>query len=237
MDNIILLLETATESCSVALSRGEEIIAEKYINEPKAHATLLAKYIKDILAENNLTIQDCSAVAVSEGPGSYTGLRVGVSCAKGLCYGANKPLIAVGTLDTIAQCAIDNNLMNTGKDASQQKECTIIPMIDARRMEVYTALFNSKGEALTKTEALILDENSFNEQLNNGPVLFTGNGSEKFKPLVNHPNAIFAEQLPHASGMRIIAADRLNKKEFKDCAYFEPFYLKDFIAGKPKKLL
>ena len=230
MENIILLLETATESCSVALSSGDKIIAEKYINEPKSHASLLAKYIQDILEENNIAIQDCSAVAVSEGPGSYTGLRVGVSCAKGLCYGANKPLIGVGTLDTIAQCAIDNGL--TDNDTY-----LIVPMIDARRMEVYTASFNSKGEAISKTEALILDENSFKEELERGKVLFTGNGSEKFKTLINHPNAIFAEQLPHASGMRIIASDCLNKKEFKDSAYFEPFYLKDFVAGKPKKLL
>ena len=230
MENIILLLETATESCSVALSSGNKIIAEKYINEPKSHASLLAKYTQDILVENNITIQDCSAVAVSEGPGSYTGLRVGVSCAKGLCYGANKPLIAVGTLDTIAQCAIDNGL-------TDDDTYLIVPMIDARRMEVYTASFNSKGEAISKTEAVILNEDSFKEELEKGKVLFTGNGAEKFKTLVNHPNAIFAEQLPHATGMRVIAAECLNKKEFKDAAYFEPFYLKDFVAGKPKKLL
>lgn len=230
MENIILLLETATESCSVALCSGDKIIAEKYINEPKSHASLLAKYTQDILVENNITIQDCSAVAVSEGPGSYTGLRVGVSCAKGLCYGANKPLIAVGTLDTIAQCAIDNGL-------TDDDTYLIVPMIDARRMEVYTASLNSKGEAISKTEAVILNEDSFKEELEKGKVLFTGNGAEKFKTLVNHPNAIFAEQLPHATGMRVIAAECLNKKEFKDAAYFEPFYLKDFVAGKPKKLL
>ena len=108
MSSTFLLIETATESCSVALSKDKETIAEKYINEPKAHATLLARYIKDILSENGLTVQDCDAIAVSEGPGSYTGLRVGVSCAKGLCCGADKPLIGVGTLAAIAQCAIDN---------------------------------------------------------------------------------------------------------------------------------
>ena len=237
MENIILLLESATESCSVALCSGNKLIAEKYINEPKAHATLLAKYVQDILKENNLTIKDCSAVAVSEGPGSYTGLRVGVSCAKGLCYGAGIPLIGAGTLDLIAQCAIDNKLINNGSDVDVTEPYLIVPMIDARRMEVYTATFNSKGEALTETKALILDENSFKEELEKGKVLFTGNGSEKFKPLVNHPNAVFAQQLPHASGMRVIASDMLNKKEFKDVAYFEPFYLKDFVAGKPKKLL
>lgn len=240
MKDIILLLETATESCSVALSSGNQLIAEKYINEPKAHAVLLAKYIRDILQENQLSIQDCSAVAVSEGPGSYTGLRVGVSCAKGLCYGANKPLIAVSTLAAIAQCAIDHRLvqaMSTNTAEPSNQPYLIVPMIDARRMEVYTATFNSKGEPLSQTEALILDENCFKQELDKSVVLFTGNGAEKFKPLINHPNAVFAEQLPHAGGMRVIASDLLNKKEFKECAYFEPFYLKDFIAGKPKKLL
>ena len=232
MENYILLLETATDSCSVALTKGNEIIAEKYINQPKAHASLLARYICDILEENNLKMDDCSGVAVSKGPGSYTGLRVGVSCAKGLCYGSGKPLISVCTLATIAQMAIDNKLY-TGEGDS-----LIVPMIDARRMEVYTANFNSKGEQLTEVEAKILDENSYASELAAGPVLFTGNGAEKFKDLVGgNPNAYFAPQEPHAIGMRVIAADKLMRGEFEDNAYFEPFYLKDFIAGKPKKLL
>ena len=228
----ILLLETATDSCSVALSENSNIIAEKYINQPKAHASLLARYICDILQENNLTMEDCSAVAVSKGPGSYTGLRVGVSCAKGLCYGASKPLISVCTLATIAQMALDNNLY-TGEG-----DFLIVPMIDARRMEVYTANFNSKGEQLTPVEAKILDETSYAAELAAGPVLFTGNGAEKFKELVgDNPNAFFAPQEPHAAGMRVIATNKLEAGEFEDNAYFEPFYLKDFIAGKPKKLL
>ena len=228
----ILLLETATDSCSVALSENSNIIAEKYINQPKAHASLLARYICDILEENNLTMEDCSAVAVSKGPGSYTGLRVGVSCAKGLCYGASKPLISVCTLATIAQMALDNNLY-TGEG-----DFLIVPMIDARRMEVYTANFNSKGEQLTPVEANILDETSYAAELAAGPVLFTGNGAEKFKELVgDNPKAFFAPQEPHAAGMRVIAANKLEAGEFEDNAYFEPFYLKDFVAGKPKKLL
>ena len=232
MDKYILLLETATDSCSVALANSDNVIAEKYINQPKAHASLLARYICDILEENNLKMDDCSAVAVSKGPGSYTGLRVGVSCAKGLCYGAGKPLISVCTLATIAQMAIDNKLY-TG-----QGDFLIVPMIDARRMEVYTANFNSKGEQLTPVEAKILDENSYAAELAAGPVLFTGNGAEKFKDLVGgNPNAYFAPQEPHACGMRVIAADKLEKEDFEDNAYFEPFYLKDFVAGKPKKLL
>lgn len=232
MKNYILLLETATDSCSVALADNGNIVAEKYINQPKAHASLLARYISDILEENGITMAECSAVAVSKGPGSYTGLRVGVSCAKGLCYGAGKPLISVCTLATIAQMAMDNNLY--GKEG----EYTIVPMIDARRMEVYTANFNSKGEQLTPVEAKILDETSYAAELAAGPVLFTGNGAGKFKGLVgDNPNAFFAPQEPHAAGMRAIAARKLQEGEFEDNAYFEPFYLKDFIAGKPKKLL
>ncbi len=232
MNSYILLLETATDSCSVALAKGDGIIAEKYINQPKAHASLLARYISDILEENSITMEDCSAVAVSKGPGSYTGLRVGVSCAKGLCYGADKPLISVCTLATIAQMAIDNKLYEGNGDF------LIVPMIDARRMEVYTANFNSKGEQLTPVEAKILDESSYAAELAAGPVLFTGNGAEKFKELVGgNPNAYFAPQEPHAAGMRVIAAHKLQKGDFEDNAYFEPFYLKDFVAGKPKKLL
>ncbi len=228
----ILLLETATDSCSVALADNNTIVAEKYINQPKAHASLLGRYICDILEENNLTMEDCSAVAVSKGPGSYTGLRVGVSCAKGLCYGASKPLISVCTLATIAQMALDNKLY------SGEGDFLIVPMIDARRMEVYTANFNSKGEQLTPVEAKILDETSYAAELAAGPVLFTGNGAEKFKELVGeNPNAYFAPQEPHAAGMRVIAANKLEAGEFEDNAYFEPFYLKDFVAGKPKKLL
>lgn len=261
MSDILLLLETATESCSVALSCGHTIIAQKYINQPKAHASLLAQYIQDILTENNLTIEDCTAIAVSEGPGSYTGLRVGVSCAKGLCYGAKKPLIAVSTLAILTQLAIDqflqpdnhtgantnnpaqpaNNYTKSATNTEQQQIAAptlIVPMIDARRMEVYTATFNTDGKQLTKTEALVLNETSFSEELKKGKVLFIGNGALKFQPLVaQNPNALFAEQLPQACGMRIYAATALKNKKFEDCAYFEPFYLKEFIAGKPKKLL
>ena len=232
MDKYVLLIETATDSCSVALAKNSEIISEKFINEPKAHASVIGGYVTDILAENSISMADCSAVAVSKGPGSYTGLRVGVSIAKGLCYGAGKPLISVCTLATIAQMALDNNLY-TGEG-----DFTIIPMIDARRMEVYTANFNSKGEQLTPVKAKILDENSYAAELAAGPVLFTGNGAEKFKELVgNNPNAYFAPQAPHATGMKVIASAKLEAGEFEDNAYFEPFYLKDFVAGKPKKLL
>lgn len=232
MEKYILLIETATDACSVALARDGAIIAEKYIDEPKAHASVIGGFVTGILKENGLAMKDCTAVAVSKGPGSYTGLRVGVSCAKGLCYGADKPLISVCTLATITQMALDNKLYTGTGDF------LVIPMIDARRMEVYTANFNSRGEQLTPVEAKILDKNSYAEELAAGPVLFTGNGAEKFRALVeDNPNAYFAPQQPHASGMRVIASAKLEAGEFEDSAYFEPFYLKDFVAGKPKKLL
>ena len=228
----IILLETSTALCSAALAEDGCVTAYRESSAPKAHASLTAVFVQEILEERGLKLADCDAVCVSKGPGSYTGLRVGVSCAKGLCYGVSKPLISVCTLATIAQMAIDNKLYG------REGEYTIVPMIDARRMEVYTANFNSKGEQLTPVEAKILDETSYAAELAAGPVLFTGNGAEKFKVLVgDNPNAFFAPQEPHAAGMRAIAARKLQEGEFEDNAYFEPFYLKDFIAGKPKKLL
>lgn len=228
----ILLIETSTEACSVALSKGSDLVTEKYTEVPKSHASVIGTFIQDIFNETGMTADDLSAVAVSKGPGSYTGLRVGVSCAKGLCYGAQIPLIGVNTLEVIARCAIDNNL---AADASY-----IVPMIDARRMEVYTATFTPDCTMVNTTKALVLAPDSFREELKNSKVLFTGNGAEKYKeeiPQELRGNALFAPQMPHASGLRLRAAEMLQKKEFEDCAYFEPFYLKDFVAGKPKKLL
>lgn len=249
-NRIIILLETATDSCSAALSDGEKIIAEKYADVPKAHATLLARFTEDILNDNNLKASDCAAVAVSEGPGSYTGLRVGASLAKGICYGADLPLIGVGTPAVIAQCALDNAFIAPLLKALAD-DFYIVPMIDAGRMEVYTALFNSDGEQLTKTDSVILDSESFKKEIGEKPVLFTGNGAAKFKKLLSDfygdkdgscgnsylKNVRFAEQLPHASGLRVQAFKALQNKDFRDRAYFQPFYLKDFIPGKPKKLL
>ena len=243
-----ILLETATDSCSAALSCGDKIIFQKYICTPKAHAVKLAPFVEELLQENGLTIKDIAAVGVSEGPGSYTGLRVGTSLAKGICFGADIPLIAVGTLDVIAQVAIDNNqygLFSASRqricngstcepvadclNVTSNDNCYIVPMIDAGRMEVYTAVFNSRGERLTDVEAKILDENSFVKELAEKPVLFTGNGAAKFRP--------FAEDLPHASGLRVAVYNKFFAGKREDTAYFQPFYLKEFVAGKPKKLL
>jgi tRNA threonylcarbamoyladenosine biosynthesis protein TsaB len=169
------------------------------------------------------------------GPGSYTGLRVGVSTAKGLCFGARKPLIAVGTLDTLVEQA----------KSSGQYPKFIIPMIDARRMEVYSAVFelqdNNSGEPeykqITETSPTIIDENSFAEYLEQGPCLFIGDGAGKCADVIRHPNANFSQCWPKASSMLHPAMDALEAKRFEDVAYFEPFYLKEFVATVSKKKL
>lgn len=241
-NNRILLIETATDSCSVALSDGERLTAEKYSAIPKAHDTLLAKISEEILEENGLKASDLGAVAVSSGPGSYMGLRIAASLAKGIAFGAGIKLIGVGTLAVIAQCALDSALYKM-MDETAEGDFLIVPMIDAGRMEVYASCFSSGCEELTKTEAVILTPDSYAEELSRKKVLFTGNGADKFRRMIERErgsvstNAYFAEQMPHAAGLRVKAAEALKKGLEEDIAYFQPFYLKDFIPGKSKKLL
>ena len=219
---VILMMETSTEWCSVAISSGEKIIARRITETGKQHASLLAPFVDEALKEAGLKASECDAVAVSEGPGSYTGLRVGVSTAKGLCFGAGIPLLAVGTLKVLA-------MQGAGKADF------IVPMIDARRMEVYCAVFTGDGTQKSDTEAKILDASSFSDLLETGKVLFIGDGAAKFSQVCNHPNAIFEQCCPVADAMLLPALEEYKKKEFKDIAYFEPFYLKEFVAGISKK--
>lgn len=233
---LLLLIESATDCCSAALCRGKEIVDEILENRPRTQASLLAPMVEQVLVRNSVSIKDCSAIAISEGPGSYTGLRVGLSLAKGLCYGAGKPLIAVNTLAAIARCAIDS----LEQDCMNQS-ALFIPMIDARRMEVYSAVFAPDGSILEKTEAKVLDSSSYSQYMNQ-KVFFTGDGCAKFRELLESEgrlgkNLAFIETELKASGMRIAASKAYADSDFKDVAYFEPFYLKDFVAGKPKKLL
>ena len=248
----IILIETSTALCSVALAENGQITAYRESSAPKAHASLTAVFIQEMLAERGLSIADCDAVCVSKGPGSYTGLRVGVSTAKGLCFGARKPLLAVGTLDTLVAQALEI-AGQAGND-----DCTstvipdligdprfIIPMIDARRMEVYAAVFSpcdpeqSKGAytQITETAPAIIDENSFAEYLEQGPCLFIGDGAGKCADVIKHPNAHFCQCHPNAAAMLVPAMDALKEKRFEDVAYFEPFYLKEFVATVSKKKL
>ena len=230
MENIILI-ETSTALCSTALVENGALTSYRESSAPKAHASLTAVFIQEMLDERGLTLADCDAVCVSKGPGSYTGLRVGVSTAKGLCFGSGKPLIAVGTLDTLVAQAAEEVAAGEG-----QAYKYIIPMIDARRMEVYTAVFEA-GKQITETAPVIVDETSFTEYLEQGPCLFIGDGAGKCADVIKHPNAHFCQCWPKASAMLVPALEAYRSGRLEDVAYFEPFYLKEFVATVSKKKL
>jgi tRNA threonylcarbamoyladenosine biosynthesis protein TsaB len=245
----IILIETSTALCSTALAEDGAITAYRESSAPKAHASLTAIFIQEMLQERGLTLADCDAICVSMGPGSYTGLRVGVSTAKGLCFGSGKPLLAVGTLDTLVAQALssaDSSALrynqphcSTSASASAEESVEyrhIIPMIDARRMEVYAAVFEN-GHQITETAPAIIDENSFAEYLEQGPCLFIGDGAGKCADVIKHPNAHFCQCNPKASAMLAPALAAFRNGDFKDVAYFEPFYLKEFVATVSKKKL
>jgi tRNA threonylcarbamoyladenosine biosynthesis protein TsaB len=254
MAHNIILIETSTALCSVALAENGKITAYRESSAPKAHASLTAVFIQEMLDERGLTLADCDAVCVSKGPGSYTGLRVGVSTAKGLCFGSKKPLIAVGTLDTLVAQSLYHPERNCHPERSEGSPYRfIIPMIDARRMEVYTAVFSpchpehtchpehSEGSPSyrqqTETAPAIIDETSFAEYLEQGPCLFIGDGAGKCADVIKHPNAHFCQCHPNAASMLAPAMEALNSNRFEDVAYFEPFYLKEFVATVSKKKL
>lgn len=223
VDPYILLIDTSTDVCSVALAQARGIADSLQTTEHHAHVSQLAVLIDKLLKRNHLQVQDCSAIAVSEGPGSYTGLRVGVSTAKGLCYPANIPLIAVGSLTMLAHHYLDTYSI-------EQPSSHIVPMIDARRMEVYTAVFSAEGKCESKVEAKIIDANSFASLLQEGPVYFVGDGAAKCQSQIIHSNAHFIDLPAFAGGMRRAAFEALKNKQYQDIAYFTPFYLKDFVA-------
>ena len=238
----IILIETSTALCSAAIAENGAVTAYRESSAPKAHASLTSVFIDEMLRERGLTIADCDAVCVSMGPGSYTGLRVGVSTAKGLCFGSGKPLLAVGTLDTlVAQAQMADQVghdgyTNTGIPDLSGDPRFIIPMIDARRMEVYTAVFEN-GTQITETAPMIIDETSFAEYLAQGPCLFIGDGAGKCADVLKDPNAYFCQCWPKASAMLSPALAALNAGRIQDVAYFEPFYLKEFVATVSKKKL
>lgn len=218
---VILCIETATTNCSVALGKDGKLLAlkEDYSND-YSHAERLHLFIDAILKENELVPGDLEAIAVSKGPGSYTGLRIGVSAAKGLCFSLDIPLISVPTLTSLA------------RQVETAAGEFVIPLLDARRMEVYTAGFNGNNEQVFPTRAEILAPASFKEYLDKAKVTFIGNGVEKFSAICEHPNAIFiSEKLPSAAEMISLAEDKFRSNNFEDVAYFEPYYLKDFMAG------
>lgn len=218
----ILCLETATTNCSVALALDGKIIAIKEDNSKGySHAEKLHLFIQEILQENQLCVQDLDAIAVSKGPGSYTGLRIGVSAAKGLCFAADIPLISVPTLSVLA------------RQIQPAEDEVVISMLDARRMEVYAAVFNAEGNQLEETKAVVLTENSFQQYLKKyTKVIFIGNGVAKFREICTATNAQFIEEkLPSSKEMVQIATAKYKISDTEDVAYFEPYYLKDFVAG------
>ncbi|MGZ2368935.1 tRNA (adenosine(37)-N6)-threonylcarbamoyltransferase complex dimerization subunit type 1 TsaB [Ancylomarina sp. YFZ004] len=231
---LILNIETSTAVCSVSLGKDGELIAYKENKEGMNHATHLTVFIDSILKENQLTPGDLDAVAVSMGPGSYTGLRIGVSTAKGLCYGSSLPLIAVSTLQAMTAPLLKNkDIISQLGDPEASIFC---PMIDARRMEVYTAFYSFKNEEIRKVSAEIIDEESFVSDLDKSEIVFFGDGSAKCQSSLQSQNAIFVDDItPTAIGMIQLSEAKYKTKAFEDVAYFEPFYLKDFVATTPRK--
>lgn len=225
----LLALETSTTVCSVSLSKDGAILAERKTTTPNSHAQTLTVFIDEVMKEASEAYTQLDAVAVSEGPGSYTGLRIGVSTAKGLCYALSKPLIAISTLQTMTQQLIRTN------PSLNELNSILVPMIDARRMEVYSAHFNWSSEMVREVEAEIIDEISYGELLQNQKYIFFGNGAEKLKETIISPNAIFVDGItPFANDMVTLAENLFAQKQFVDVAYFEPFYLKDFMVSMPK---
>lgn len=225
----ILCIDTATEICSVALSINGVCKDTIESVDERAHARVLTVQIKDLLERNDLTTKELDAIAVSEGPGSYTGMRIGVSVAKGICYAAQKPLIAIPTLQIIAL-----GLMNKVKGPSNK--AAILAMLDARRMEVYYAHYNSDLEEIQTATPLIIEPDVFNKFKVFPEVYFAGSGASKCQDVIDMPNAkFFPEVRDKAADMVSLAQSRYEQKTFVDLAYFEPAYLKPFLATKPKK--
>lgn len=220
-----LLIETATRVCSVVLASEGRILARRDSDVPNAHSTRLSVFIQEVLDENCLTPRDLGAVCVSAGPGSYTGLRIGVSSAKGICYALGISLVSVPTLLSMAALYYRQHPEYKG---------LVCPMIDARRMECYTMVVAPGLDVLRPTAADVITEGIFDEYLNRGEVTFIGDGAAKTRPLLgNHPNARFDDSFRlSAEGMIDLAAQRLAEGKTEDVAYFEPFYLKDFVAKK-----
>ena len=232
---LILHIETATDICSAALSEGNRQLSLVESDQERSHATLLNAFIKQALKEGSKDFKELNGVAVSKGPGSYTGLRIGVSTAKGIAYALNIPLLATGTLENMAFGAIAST---SGEEmiAKFGDHLLFCPMLDARRMEVYAGFYTKENSIFREVAADIIDTDTYLQILETHPVCFFGSGAEKCKALLEHPNAHFLEGIhPTASSMITPVLTKYSQKQFEDLAYFEPFYLKDFIATTPRK--
>lgn len=227
---LILNLETATTVCSVSLAKDGESIAFKELDSGYSHAENLTLFIQDVISSANIAMADIDAIAVSKGPGSYTGLRIGVSTAKGLAYSLNKPLISVDTLQHLSLALSESTTRNF--DAKS----LFCPMLDARRMEVFCGIYDINNQLIQPISAEIIDSNSFKKILDTQELVFFGNGAEKCKEaLSNHPNATFIKNIHlSAKNMNKLSYKAFKSNNFEDIAYFEPYYLKDFMLNKPK---
>lgn len=232
---LLLSLETSTQACSVALHQKEIVLASRQINTPRSAASKLAVMIREVLAEANSKPSDLKAIVVASGPGSYTGLRIGVATAKGFCYALKIPLIAINTLDLLAFQAKNYLQGNqSGSPTLSVKENLLCPMLDARRMEVYCKLVDFDLQEIAPTEAKILDQKSFSEILDKKKVFFFGEGSVKCQEVIQHPNARFINGLvPDAIPLGHLGYEKWVQSSFEDVESFEPFYLKDFLIRKP----
>ena len=232
---MILCIETSTAVCSVALVENGKVIALRESLDGQNHAEKITIFIDEVMKEANVSYRDLDAVATSMGPGSYTGLRIGVSTAKGLCYAMEKPLIAVDTLAAMAYGFKDYKTTRL-QDYKLESTDILCPMIDARRMEVYSAFFNEQLERISETNAIIIDENSFMEMKQNNHLYLFGDGADKFASLFENDENITVVEKFHCSAayMAELADKAFKNNDFVDTAYFEPFYLKNFVPGMPK---
>lgn len=229
---VILNIETSADSCSVAVSKDGETIAQMQSEESRSHANVLTVLIGDLLARFSFTIGSLDAIAVSKGPGSYTGLRIGVSVAKGLCFGSKKPLIAINTLQSMMEGLKGTTDFGTSFDSGTW----FCPMLDARRQEVYMAMYAKDGTGIKETSAEIITEESFAEILDTRKIVFFGSGAEKVKSIIKNPNAVFVENFDlNARYLAGLSYEAYVNKQFEDIAYFEPLYLKDFVATVAKR--
>ena len=224
---LILNIETATQVCSVGLSEGADILSIRESHEKNIHAAKVTVFSEEVLKEAGKKMNDLDAVAVSMGPGSYTGLRIGVSAVKGFCYALDIPMIAVPSLQSMALRA---------SEEQDRNDALFCPMIDARRMEVYTSLYDHTNQEVKATEAMIIDEQSFEEELKDNTIFFFGDGAAKCREVLEPRGMKFMDGVyPSASFLAQIAFKKFEAKDFVDVAYFEPYYLKDFVATIPKK--
>jgi tRNA threonylcarbamoyladenosine biosynthesis protein TsaB len=225
---LILSLETSASSCAVALHHEKALISALEINESQAHAAKLAVLIQEVFKESGHNIRQLSAVAVSAGPGSYTGLRIGTSTAKGICYAQHIPLIAVNTLDVLAVNFQEQNAVKKG---------LFCPMIDAKRMEVYCQVLDADLNMILPVEAKVVDQTAFFELLEDHKMFFFGDGASKCRPVITHGNAVFVDNIrPEATVLGRMASVKFEKGEFEDLVGFTPFYLKDFVAKKARSV-